>query len=430
MNPGVQVLTPNPFSSGGARWNLMAAYGSQVQEGKSDAQAQEYLKQLLGNASLQAPSASDSMTAFTQGKGDVALAYENEAIAAQKAGEKVDYVIPKDTIQIQTPIATTTDAGTTAQDFVKWLDTPEAQQIWADNGYRPVNKKVLEQNAKEFPTPPGLFTIDKLGGWDQGDDQVLRPQQRHRHQGRAGPGGLHERMSTAETDTSSVAPPRSAAWPRLGGAALGRGLVVAYLSVIVLIPIAALVAQSTDGGWSSFWSAISNPEAWWALKWTVIASLIVVVNQRLRRDGDRVGPGPGQVPREGRPQRGDRPAVRAADGRRRDHAPCPLRAREPDRRQCGLHEGRGHHGAAVRDPAVRGAGCTARADGAGPSRWRRRRRRLGPRRSRPSAGSSCRAFCRRSSPAARWRSRGRSASSGRSSCSRASSPSRRRSCRA
>jgi sulfate/thiosulfate-binding protein len=167
VKPGVEVLTPNPFSSGGARWNLMAAYGAQLEEGKSDAQAQEYLKQLLGNVALQAPAASDSMTAFTQGKGDVALAYENEAINAQKAGEKVDYVIPDDTIQIQTPIATTTDASTTAQDFVKWLYTPEAQQIWADNGYRPVVKSVLDKNAKEFPTPPGLFTIDKLGGWDQ-----------------------------------------------------------------------------------------------------------------------------------------------------------------------------------------------------------------------------------------------------------------------
>jgi len=84
-------------------------------------------------------------------------------------------------------------------------------------------------------------------------------------------------MSTAVTETSSVAPPRPAVWPRLGGAALGRGLVVAYLSIIVLIPIAALVAQSTDGGWSAFWNAISNPEAWWALRWTLIASLIVVV---------------------------------------------------------------------------------------------------------------------------------------------------------
>ena len=167
VKPGVQVLTPNPFSSGGARWNLMAAYGAQLEEGKPDAQAQEYLKQLLANTVVQAPSASDSMTAFTQGKGDVALAYENEAIAAQKAGEDVDYVIPDDTIQIQTPIATTTDASPQAQNFVKWLYTPQAQQIWADNGYRPVNEKVLEENRKEFPTPSGLFTIDKLGGWDQ-----------------------------------------------------------------------------------------------------------------------------------------------------------------------------------------------------------------------------------------------------------------------
>jgi len=167
VKPGVEVLTPNPFSSGGARWNLMAAYCAQLEEGKSDAQAQEYLKQLLGNVARQAPAASDSMSAFTQGKGDVALAYENEAIAAQKAGEDVDYVIPDDTILIQTPIATTTDAPAQSQDFVKWLYTPEAQQIWADNGYRPVVKSVLDRNKKEFPTPPGLFTIDKVGGWDE-----------------------------------------------------------------------------------------------------------------------------------------------------------------------------------------------------------------------------------------------------------------------
>jgi sulfate/thiosulfate transport system substrate-binding protein len=167
VKPGVEILTPNPFSSGGARWNLMAAYGAQLEEGKSDAQAQDYLKQLLSNTVLQAPSAADSMTAFTQGKGDVALAYENEAIAAQKAGEDVDYVVPDDTILIQTPIATTTNASSQAQDFVKWLYEPKAQQIWADNGYRPVVGSVLDQNKKEFPTPPGLFTIDKVGGWDQ-----------------------------------------------------------------------------------------------------------------------------------------------------------------------------------------------------------------------------------------------------------------------
>jgi sulfate transport system permease protein len=83
-------------------------------------------------------------------------------------------------------------------------------------------------------------------------------------------------MSSAATGTSSAAPPRPAYRPRLGGAALGRGMVTAYLSIIVLLPIAALIAQSTDGGWSAFWSAISSPEAWYSLKLTLIASLIVV----------------------------------------------------------------------------------------------------------------------------------------------------------
>jgi sulfate/thiosulfate transport system permease protein len=84
-------------------------------------------------------------------------------------------------------------------------------------------------------------------------------------------------MTSAGTGISSAAPSRPAPWPRLGGAALGRGLVVTYLSIIVLLPIAALVAQSTEGGWSAFWSAISSPEAWWSLRWTLIASVIVVV---------------------------------------------------------------------------------------------------------------------------------------------------------
>jgi sulfate/thiosulfate transport system permease protein len=83
-------------------------------------------------------------------------------------------------------------------------------------------------------------------------------------------------MSSAVTGTSGAAPPRPAYWPRLGGAALGRGLVTAYLSIIVLLPIAALIAQSTEGGWSAFWSAISSPEAVYSLKLTLIASLIVV----------------------------------------------------------------------------------------------------------------------------------------------------------
>src|SRR5581483_12217099 len=139
----------------------------------------------------------------------------------------------------------------------------------------PAGREVRPGQEQEGVPDPARAVHDRQARWlGSGDDQVLRREQRHRHQGRTGPGGVHERVSSAVADTSSAAPPRPAAWPRLGGAALGRGLVVAYLSIIVLIPIAALVAQSTDGGWSAFWNAISNPEAWWALKWTLIPSLI------------------------------------------------------------------------------------------------------------------------------------------------------------
>src|SRR3954467_11738159 len=92
--PGVQVIEPNPFASGGARWNVMAAYGAQLAQGKSPAQATAYLNRLFHNVPVQDKSARDAMTTFTNGKGDVLLAYENEAIAAKQAGQDIDYVVP------------------------------------------------------------------------------------------------------------------------------------------------------------------------------------------------------------------------------------------------------------------------------------------------------------------------------------------------
>src|SRR3954447_8929536 len=129
--PGVSVITPNPFTSGGARWNIMAAYGSQIAQGKSDAEAQAFLKKLFDNVAVQDKSARDALATFTGGKGDVLISYENEAIAAQQAGEDVDYVIPPQTILIENPIAVTKDAPDSAKAFVKFLYTPEAQGIFA-----------------------------------------------------------------------------------------------------------------------------------------------------------------------------------------------------------------------------------------------------------------------------------------------------------
>ncbi len=110
VKPGVEVVTPNVFSSGGAKWNLMAAYGAQLNQGKSPEEALAFLKTVLEHAVVQPGSAGDALTAFTSGKGDVLLAYESDSIEAQNAGEEIDYVIPDDTLLIETPAATTVDA--------------------------------------------------------------------------------------------------------------------------------------------------------------------------------------------------------------------------------------------------------------------------------------------------------------------------------
>lgn len=175
VKPGVEIVTPNPFSSGSAKWNLMAAYGAKLQEGASETEAQDFLKQVLEHTVVQPPSGSDALSTFTAGKGDVLLSYENEAIAAKKDGQDIDYVTPDDTILIQTPLAATADAPKQAKDFVKWEYSPEAQQIWADNGYRPVVKSVFEKNKSKFTDPSNIFTMDDLGGWDKVDAEFFDP---------------------------------------------------------------------------------------------------------------------------------------------------------------------------------------------------------------------------------------------------------------
>ena len=168
LKPGVQVLTPNPFTSGGARWNIMAAYGAQLKQGKTPDQALAYLKELFTkHVPVQDKSARDALQTFTGGKGDVLLSYENEAITAQQKGEKVDYVTPDQTILIENPVAVTTKAKPEAKKFLDYLWTPAAQTVFAQHGYRPVAPSVAKKFASKFPDPKTLFTIDDLGGWDQ-----------------------------------------------------------------------------------------------------------------------------------------------------------------------------------------------------------------------------------------------------------------------
>jgi sulfate/thiosulfate-binding protein len=174
VKPGVQVVTPNPFTSGGARWNVMAAYGAQLKEGKTPAQAQEYLTALFHNVVSQDSSARNALQTFASGRGDALLDYENEAIAYKQKGEPIEYVIPKDTILIQNPAAVVGSASaTTAQNFLDYLVSPAGQAIWVSEGYRPVISGVPGAN---FPKPPGLFTIDALGGWPKVTKEFFDPE--------------------------------------------------------------------------------------------------------------------------------------------------------------------------------------------------------------------------------------------------------------
>jgi sulfate/thiosulfate transport system substrate-binding protein len=165
----VEIITPNPATSGGAKWNIMAAYGAQIAQGKSPQEALDFVAQILENTSVLDDSARDSVQTFASGKGDVLIGYENEAIQAQDEGVDLDYVIPDDTILIENPAAVTTEAQDpeAAQALLDYIWTDEGQQTFADYGYRPVVESVLEDNRDKFPEPPGLFTIDDLGGWSK-----------------------------------------------------------------------------------------------------------------------------------------------------------------------------------------------------------------------------------------------------------------------
>jgi sulfate transport system substrate-binding protein len=162
----VEVINPNVFTSGGARWNVMAAYGAQLEQGKSEEEAIQYLHDLYANMGVQDDSARKSLQTFATGVGDVLLGYENEAIFAQQQGEDIDYVVPEQTILIENPAAVTLAAADSAaaNAFYEFVFSTRAQEIFKANGYRPVNDEV---DASEFPVPASLFTIADLGGWDE-----------------------------------------------------------------------------------------------------------------------------------------------------------------------------------------------------------------------------------------------------------------------
>ena len=168
IKPGIKVVTPNPFTSGAAKWNLLGAYA----HGGLD-----YVETLIKeHVEVQPKSGREALQTFTGGEGDVLLSYEYEATTAQKKGEDVEYTIPDDTLRIDIALATTKKAPAVARAFVDYVLGEQGQQRFADWGYRPVNETVLQRNRSKFPEPKELKTIDDLGGWAKVDDELFDPE--------------------------------------------------------------------------------------------------------------------------------------------------------------------------------------------------------------------------------------------------------------
>ncbi len=180
VKPGVKIVTPNPGSSGSAKWNILAAYGSVLAQGGDDAEAQDYLKKLLGNVAAFPSSGKDATTAFEGGTGDVLLSYENEAIEARQAGADFDYVVPPQTLLIQNPVALTEDASAAAKAFLEFQLGEQGQSDYAEQGFRPLDDSIdvevkgANDPADPFPTPETLLTIDgDFGGWSEANTKYF-----------------------------------------------------------------------------------------------------------------------------------------------------------------------------------------------------------------------------------------------------------------
>lgn len=185
--PGVNVLTPDPKTSGGAQWNVNAIYGAALRGyagvPKDDAAAAaDFLRSILRNVSVMDKGARESITDFEKGVGDAAITYENEALVGRQAGQSYDYVVPRSTILIQNPVALVDNyvdkhgVRQVAEAFIEFLWSHETQRAYARYGLRPVDSVVLQETKTTYPVVEDLWTIDFLGGWKSVSKDIYGPQ--------------------------------------------------------------------------------------------------------------------------------------------------------------------------------------------------------------------------------------------------------------
>jgi sulfate/thiosulfate transport system substrate-binding protein len=186
-HPGLQVLTPDPKTSGGAQWNVNAMYGAALRGyagvPKDDkAAAEEFLKSVFRNVSAMEKGARESITTYEKGLGDVAITYENEVLVGRQGGQTYDYVIPRSTILIENPAALVDKnvdkhgVREVAEAFISFLWSEEAQRAYAKYGLRPLDPKISEEVKTQYPPVQDLWKIDYLGGWKKVTDEIYGPQ--------------------------------------------------------------------------------------------------------------------------------------------------------------------------------------------------------------------------------------------------------------
>ncbi len=172
VKPGIKIVSPDPGSSGSAKWNLLAAFAHGYIDGGGEAGGETYLKKFAANLVSKPSSGSNATQTFLAGTGDVLISYENEAIGARQKGQSLDYVVPEDSFLIENPAAVTKKAPQAAKDFLSFVESTAGQQVFASKGYRPVLPGVAAgtvQGANDpnnpFPTVKTLTNITELGGW-------------------------------------------------------------------------------------------------------------------------------------------------------------------------------------------------------------------------------------------------------------------------
>ena len=264
IKDGVEVIDAEPVHLGRREVEHHgrlrgAARAGQVRAGRG----QEYLRQLFDNVPVQDKSAREALQTFVGGKGDVLLAYENEAITAQQKGEDVDYVVPDETILIQNPIAVTTTEAPGGQGVRRLRALRRGAEDLRREGL-PLGERRTWSTKTEYPTPPNLFEITKSAAGRRSTRSSSTPTTARRRD-REGPREFDRVAGTYDADRQHpgrrACPGCAFGVPRPSGAALGRGIATGYLSLIVLIPLAAVIAKAFEDGLGTFWTAVTSEQA-------------------------------------------------------------------------------------------------------------------------------------------------------------------------